>query len=120
VISDEEIMSGAVEKGLVPVGLRAYFRMMELWGIGEEEAAVLLGFDHRPTEAEIGIEPLKRISHTIGIYRAIHTLLPRDSANAWIKKPNSAELFGGKAALELLRTGTEGFEAVRSHLAAAL
>ena len=120
VLSDEEIMSDAVEKGLVAVGLKVYFRMMELWGIGEEEAAGLLGFDHRPIEAEIGIEPFKRMSHTVGIFRALHTLLSRDSANAWIKKPNSAEIFGGMPALELLRTGTPGFEAVRSHLAAAL
>jgi len=120
VISDEEILGSAVEKGLIPVGLRAYFRMMELWGIGEEEAAGLLGFDHRPSEAEIGIESLKRTSHTIAIYRAMHTLLSRDSANTWIQKPNSAELFGGRPALELLRTGTPGFEAVRHHLATAL
>lgn len=119
-VSDEKIMAEAVEKGLVAVGLRAFCRMMELWGIGEEEASALLGFDHRPVEAEIGIEPFKRMSHTVGIYRALHTLLSQESANAWIKKPNSAELFGGKPALELLRTGTPGFEAVRSHLAAAL
>ncbi len=119
-VSDEKIMADAVERGLVAVGLKVYFRMMELWGIDEKEAAALLGFDHRPVEAEIGIEPFKRLSHTVGIYRALHTLLSRDSANAWMKKPNSAEIFGGKPALELLRTGTPGFEAVRSHLAAAL
>lgn len=119
-ISDEEILSRAVEKGWVRVGLKAYFRMMELWGIGDEEAASLLGFDHRPVEAEIGIEPLKRISHTIAIFRALHTLLSEGPANAWIRKPNTAEPFGGKPALDLLRTGTEGFEAVRCYLAAAL
>ena len=119
-VSDEKIMADAVEKGLVAVGLKVYFRMMELWGVSGEEGAALLGFDHRPIEAEIGIEPFKRMSHTVGIFRALHTLLSRDSANAWIKKPNSAEIFGGMPALELLRTGTPGFEAVRSHLAAAL
>lgn len=119
-VSDEKIMADAVEKGLVAVGLKVYFRKMELWEIDEKEAAALLGFDHRPMEAEIDIEPFKMLSHTVGIYRALHTLLSRDSANAWIKKPNSAEIFGGKPALELLRTGTHGFEAVRSHLAAAL
>lgn len=118
--SDEEIFSRAVEKGLVRVGLRAYFRMTGLWGIGEEEAAGLLGFDHRPVEGDIGVEPLKRISHTIAIFRALHTLLSEGPANAWIRKPNTAEPFGGEPALELLRTGTEGFETVRRYLAAAL
>ena len=119
-ISDEKIMAEAVEKGLVPVGLRAYFHVMEHWGISEEEASVLLGFDYRPTETEIGIEQLKRISHTLGIYRALHTLISYDSANTWVTRPNAAKLFGGKPALELLRTGTSGFEAVRSHLVGAL
>lgn len=119
-IFDDEIMQDAVDKDLIPVGLQIYFRLMETWGIGEEEAAVLLGFDHRPTEVEIGIELFKRISHTVGIYRALHTLLPHNSANTWVKRPNSAKLFGGEPALELLRRATPGFEAVRSHLAAAL
>lgn len=60
------------------------------------------------------------MSHTVGIYRALLTLLSRGSGNAWIKKPISAVLFKGKPALELLKTGIFGFEAVRSHLAAAL
>ncbi|GLH68227.1 antitoxin Xre/MbcA/ParS toxin-binding domain-containing protein [Geothrix edaphica] len=119
-LSDEERMAEAVNKGLVPAGLRAYFRIMHLWGIGEEEASVLLGFDHKPTEIEIGTDPLKRISHTIGIYRALHTLLALESANAWVKQPNTDELFRGRPALELLQTGTQGFEQLRNYLAANL
>ena len=113
-------MAVAKEKGLAHVGLKAYFRIMGLWGIGEEEATVLLGFDHRPTDAEIGIESLKRISHTIGIYRALHSLLSHEAADTWVKRPNSAEPFGGRPALELLQEGTEGFEAVRMYLSGVL
>lgn len=119
-LSEEEFMSDAIEKGLIPAGLKAYFRIMELWGIGEEEASLLLGYDHRPDVTEIGIDPLKRISHTLGIYRALHIRLSRESANSWIKKPNTAELFKGRPALELLKTGSLGFEAVRIYLAKAL
>lgn len=118
-LSDEERETEAANKGLVPAGLKAYFRIMELWGIGEEEASVLLGFDHRPTETEIGIDPLKRISHTLGIYRTLNTLLAQESANAWVKQPNTAELFGGRPALDLLKTGTLGFERVRNYLMAS-
>ena len=119
-LSDEERMTEVANRGLIPAGLKAYFRIMELWGIGEEEASVLLGFDHRPTETEIGIDPLKRISHTLGIYRALNTLLAQESANAWVKQPNTAGLFGGRPALELLKTGTHGFEQVRNYLMAAI
>jgi hypothetical protein len=119
-VSDEEFMADAIKKNLIPAGLKAYFKIMQRWGIGEEEASVLLGYDHRPDVTEIGIEPLKRISHTLGIYRALHILLSQESANAWIKKPNTAELFKGKPALDLLHTGVEGFEAIRIYLASAL
>ena len=111
-------MAEAENKGWIPVGLRVYFRIMELWSISEEEASVLLGFDHRPEMTEIGIDPLKRISHTLGIYRGLQTLLSRESADAWVKQPNSADLFKGQTALELLKTGTQGFEQVRNYLAA--
>ena len=118
--SDEEFMADAIEKNLIPAGLKAYFRIMEHWGIGEEEASVLLGYDHRPDVIEIGIDPLRRISYTLGIYKALHTLLSHESANAWVKKPNTAELFKGRPAFELLKTGTLGFEAVRIYLAGVL
>lgn len=120
VLSDEELMAVAIEKGLPQVGLKAYFRIMGLWGIGEEEATVLLGFDHKPTGAEIGIESLKRISHTIGIYRALHSLLSHEAADTWVKRPNSAEPFRGRPSLELLQEGTQGFEMVRIYLSGFL
>ena len=120
VLSDEELLADAIEKGLVPIGLKAYFKIMGHWDIGEEEASVLLGFDHRPTNAEITVDSMKRISHTLGIHRALHTLLSHESANAWVKQPHTAELFKGRPALELLHTGAQGFEKVRNYLAANL
>jgi hypothetical protein len=119
-VSDEEFMANAIKKNLIPAGLKAYFKIMQRWGIGEEEASVLLGYDHNPDVLEIGIDPLKRISHTLGIYKALHTLFSQESANAWVKKPNTAELFKGRPALELLRIGTRGFEQVREYLATNL
>ena len=119
-VSDEEFMAIAIKKNLIPAGLKAFFKIMQRWGIGEEEASGLLGFDHKPEVSEIGIDPLKRISHTLGIYKALHTLLLPESANAWVKQPNTAELFKGRPALELLRIGTRGFEQVREYLSTSL
>ena len=119
-VSDEKLLADAIERGLIPSGLKAYFKIMEHWGVGEEEASGLLGFHHKPEVSEIGIDPLKRISHTLGIYKALHTLLSHESANAWVKKPNTAELFKGRPALELLRIGTRGFEQVRDYLSTNL
>lgn len=116
--SDNELLAMAIEKGLVPVGLRAFFRIVEAWGLREDEGLSLLGFDHVPTESEIGIDPLKRISHILGIYRALHTLLPNPrAADGWVKKPNENPLFGGKAAIEyMLANGLGGIESVRKLL----
>lgn len=119
-VPDGELMAGAIETGLVPAGLKAYYRIMGLWGIGREEASLLLGYDHRPGITEIGSDQLKQISLTLGIYKALHTLLPHAVANEWVRKPNTAELFKGRPALDLLHTGLAGFEAVRIHLEKAL
>lgn len=120
--TDDEIMAMAVERGWVPIGLKVFFRIIEAWGLSEEEGASLLGFDHKPTESEIGVDPLKRISCTLGTYWALHTLLPdKQGADGWIKKPNESPLFGGKPAIEsMLANGLEGIEAVRNYLFAQL
>ena len=120
--SDDELMTMAVDRGLVPIGLKAFFRIIEDWGLSEEEGASLLGFDHKPAESEIGIDPLKRVSYTLGIYRALHTLLRNaEEADGWVKKPNDNPLFGGKPAIEyMLANGPEGIEAVRTYLFAQL
>ena len=49
---------------------------------------------------------LERISYIFGIYAALQVLLPKpEAADAWIKKPNSAPLFGGKSALDRMLSG---------------
>ena len=120
--SDDEIMAMAVERGWVPIGLKTFFRIIEAWGLNEEEGASLLGFDQKPAESEIGIDPLKRISYTLGIYRALHTLLADvQGADGWIKKPNDNPLFGGRPAIEfMLANGLEGIEAVKNYLFAQM
>jgi hypothetical protein len=121
-MSDEELMSMAVERGMVPIGLKTFFRIIESWGLSEVEGASLLGFDHKPTESEIGVDSLKRISHTLGIYRALHTLLSSTAgADGWVKKPNDNPLFGGKSAIEFMLTnGLDGIEAVKKFLFAQM
>jgi hypothetical protein len=120
--SDDEIMAMAFERGWVPVGLKVFFRIIEAWGLSEEDGASLLGFNHKPAESEIGIDLLKRISYILGIYRALHTLLSDvQGADGWIKKSNDSPLFGGKSAIEfMLANGLEGIEVVRNYLFAQL
>ena len=48
----------------------------------------------------------ERISYLLGIYKALQMLFPEPAqADAWVKKPNQAPLFGGRSALERMLGG---------------
>jgi hypothetical protein len=98
------------------VGLNTFLRIVKAWGLQETEGIKLLGLDRMPTVSDVTIDQLERISHTLGIYKALHTLLSDPHADEWVQKPNDAPLFGGRSALDLLNEGTGGFRAVRVYL----
>lgn len=97
------------------IGLNTFLRIVKAWGLQESEGVKLLGLDHIPRVSEVSVDHLERISHTLGIYKALHTLLP-ETADAWILKPNDAPVFGGRPALDILKAGTQGFREVRAYL----
>ena len=94
--------------------LRTFFNIAEAWRLSAREAMTLLGLRSRSTyhvwkDGNAGALPrdtLERISYVLGIYKALQMLLPSDeAADAWIRKPNTAPLFGGRSALERLLSG---------------
>ncbi|MGZ5048829.1 MAG: MbcA/ParS/Xre antitoxin family protein [Usitatibacter sp.] len=94
--------------------LRAFFNIAEAWKLTAREAMTLLGLRSRSTyhvwrEGESGAlsrDTLERISYVLGIYKALQMLLPSDeAADAWIRKPNAAPLFGGRSAIERMLSG---------------
>ena len=94
--------------------LRTFFGIAGAWKLSPKEAMTLLGLRSRSTyhvwkEGSSGALPrdtLERISYVLGIYKALQMLLPSDeSADGWIRKPNTAPLFGGRSALERLMSG---------------
>jgi uncharacterized protein (DUF2384 family) len=102
-------------------------RIAELWRLGPAEGRVLLGsipestyykYQKAPRTARLSHDTLARISHLLGIYKAINLLLPRaESADAWVRRPNVAPLFKGKSALEFMLGGEfEDIAAVRRYL----
>ena len=51
-------------------------------------------------------DTLERISYLLGIYKALHILLPHvEAADTWVRRPNTAPLFGGKSALDRMLSG---------------
>ena len=63
-------------------------------------------------------DTLERLSYLLGIYKALQILLPAAAAaDAWVKKPNSAPLFGGRSALDRMLGGNVAdLVAVRQYL----
>ena len=94
--------------------LRTVFRIFAAWGLGNKEQIKLLGSPPKSTfyrwkqgeKVVLSQDTLERLSYIFGIYSALQVLLPRpEAADAWIKKPNAAPLFGGCSALERMLSG---------------
>jgi hypothetical protein len=86
---------------------RAFFRIMEAWGVGDTEARTLLGspsrssfYNYKRAEGgDLSADTLERISYVLGIYKALQLLFPNpQQADGWMRKANTA--FGGRSALE--------------------
>lgn len=114
-------------RDLSAAGLRAFFNIARDWGLSTDEQMVLLGAPGRstffkwkaaPETADLKRDTLERLSYLLGIYKALQILLPAaTAADAWVKKPNSAPLFGGRSALDRMLGGNVAdLVAVRQYL----
>ena len=91
-------------KRLSAPALRTYFRIVDLWGLSAAEQMTILGVTARPTFLKWRRDP--RISYILGIHKALQTLLPDGrAADSWIRRPNTADLFGGRSALDRMLSG---------------
>ena len=97
--------------------LRTFFRIAKAWKLDNQQQIQLLGNPPRSTyfrwRQSDGVvlpkDTLERISYVFGIYSALQILLPKaEAADAWIKKPNTAPIFGGRSALERMLSGQVG------------
>ena len=103
------------------------FGIAEKWRISLETVGQLLGgilgrvvYKLRTAAGTLRQDELTRISYIVGIYKALHILLPEEHADHWMTRPNDGFLFAGQTPLEYtLRAGIPGLQQVRSHLDAA-
>ncbi|MDI1259072.1 MbcA/ParS/Xre antitoxin family protein [Aquabacterium sp.] len=96
-------------------GLRAFSRVAEAWGLNTDEQLRLLGEPARstyfawrksPDAARVPRDTLERLSNLLGIYKSLQILLPDpQAADDWVRQPNTAELFGGRSALDRMLAG---------------
>lgn len=103
-----------VRQDLAGPGLRAFFKIAENWELTTDEARCLLGAPGRAKFSRwkrdrLGPVPddvLERISYILGIYKALHLLFAdRAQADGWVRRPNAAQMFGGRSALDRMLAG---------------
>lgn len=90
---------------------RAAVNLFRLWGVTDEQAAVLLDLPRRTFArwkageiGRIGRDGKARLSNLMGIHKALRIIFREPARGyAWIKKPNEA--FGGRSALEVMLGG---------------
>ncbi len=100
---------------MAAAGLRAFGRIAQAWGLTVDEQLRLLGAPPRstffawrkqPDKAALSRDTLERLSNLLGIYKSLQILLPdAAAADAWVRQPNQAALFGGRSALERMLGG---------------
>jgi hypothetical protein len=93
--------------------LRAFWRLAEAWRLSVPEQTTLLGVGRttlyqwkQGKPAVLDRHVLERLSYLFGIWAALQILLPAsERADAWVRQPNDAPLFGGRSALERMLGG---------------
>lgn len=96
-------------------GLRTFYNIAAAWGLTAEQQMTLLGVQNSTFyswrkkvlhggDINLDRNTLERLSYLLGIYKALQILLPQ-SADGWVKRPNSNPLFGGRSALDRMLSG---------------
>lgn len=120
-------LSNASTRGrLTPPGVKAFLRIVERWGVRDQDARALLGgissgsfyaLKKAPERRSLDQDALTRISLLIGIYKALNILYSRRLADAWMTLPNNNPMFLGATPLHyVLRLGLPGMVEVRQLL----
>ena len=103
------------------------FAIADKWQLSMERAGELLGGMPRSTvyklktaAGTLSQDQLTRVSYIVGVYTALHILLPDEPADQWMTRPNDNFLFGGQTPLDfVVRAGIPGLQQLRSLLDAA-
>lgn len=93
--------------------LRTFWRLAAAWQLTAGEQMTLLGVGrsalYQWKQGKVGPldrHVLERLSYLFGIYAALQLLLPdAQRADDWLRRPNSAPLFGGQSALQRMLGG---------------
>ena len=118
----------AARERLSQSAIDGFFAITGRWNLRIEQQQGLLGgtvgrstlYSLRTAAGTRKQDELTRISYIVGIYKALHILLPAELADRWMTQPNDNLLFKGETPLAyVLRTGIPGLQQVRRYLDAS-
>jgi len=117
----------ATRERLSPSALKAFFNIVERWGLRDEDARALLGglsngpyyaWRKKP-ERTLDADTLTRVSYLVGVFKALGILYGERLADEWVRLPNANPVFGGRTPLEYMKAGgLPAMQTVRRLLAA--
>lgn len=130
---DRARFAPASRRRLSAPGLRTFLAIADLWGLSEEQRLMVLGLPSRSTyyawtkavrehrDITLDVDVLLRLSAVLGIHQALGVLHPSEADGvAWLRGPHGAPVFGGRAPLDFVTSGTQdGLGIVRRFLDAA-
>jgi hypothetical protein len=117
-----DLTSRSERERLSPSALKAFFNLVDRWGVRDEDARALLGGVSNGPYYKWKKEPdrlldadvLTRISYLIGIFKALNILYGEKLADEWVRLPNSNRLFGERTPLNyMMRGGVPAMQIVR-------
>ncbi|HEY3930648.1 MAG TPA: antitoxin Xre-like helix-turn-helix domain-containing protein [Candidatus Koribacter sp.] len=95
---------------LSPPAITAFLRIVEHWGLKNEQAMALLGGMSngkyhslkRQRTVILGQDELTRISYLIGIFKSLNILFSAKLANQWVQLENTNPMFKGAAPIQVM------------------
>ena len=118
-----DLSSKAQRERLSASALKAFFNIMERWGVRDEDARRLLGgvtngpyyeMKKQPGSRVLDADKLLRVSYLVGIFKALSILHSQQLADEWVRLPNTNRIFGGSTPLDyMMKGGTPAMQTVR-------
>lgn len=102
-----------VVRRLSPSAVKAFLKIVMLWGLRDEDARQLLGGMSNGAYYELkkkgsrvlDQDRLTRISLLTGIFKALNILYSKRLADRWVQLPNTNPMFGGDTPLAYMIKG---------------
>lgn len=117
-----DLSSKGARERLSPAALKAFFNIVDRWGVRDEDARTLLGGVSNGPYYEMKKDPdrvldtdrLLRISYLVGIFKALHVLYSKKLADEWMTLPNTNRIFAGQTPLGyIIKGGLPALQTVR-------